>query len=468
MYEASIQELRQGLDEGQFTSVELCERYLKRIAKHNPFLSAVAEINPGWRAEASQLDLELKLSGPRSVLHGIPVALKDNIDTAGGMLTTAGSLALCDLYAQKDAFLVRKLKQAGAIVLAKANLSEFAYFMSMDNMPSGYSSRGGQVKNPYGELDPLGSSTGSAVMVAADLIPVAVGSETNGSLIAPATNNSLVSIKPTLGMVSRSGMIPITPTQDTAGPLARTVKDAAALLDALWGRDETDAQTLSNPYLDYRFLDACDRDVSGLKIGVATIEGAPFETHEQAILDDARTVFASLACECVPVALSGEPIHNYLTLLYEFKGAINHYLSTKRGLTAVRSLADIIAYNEAHAERCLRYGQSILTKAESLSGTLTEKEYLDARAKIDRQADQINRLMEEADLDAILLPHRTSHAPVSGNPCITVPAKSLVDLVPGNIVLIGRKWDDETLFALANAYEQATKRRVPPPGYSED
>jgi amidase len=186
------------------------------------------------------------------------------------------------------------------------------------------------------------------------------------------------------------------------------------------------------------------------------------------LLAEAKDVFSTLSCECVPVTLCAEPIQNYLTLLYEFKGAINHYLSTKRGVTAMRSLSDIIAYNEAHADSCLRYGQSILTKADQLSGTLKEPEYLEARAKIDRQANAINVLMEENDLDALLLPHRTSHAPISGNPCITVPAKSLVDLVPGNIVLIGRKWDDETLFALANAYEQATNRRVPPPGFAED
>jgi amidase len=468
MYEASILELRQALDEGQTTCVELCEHYLARIATFNPALSAVAEINPQWRAVAAQMDLELKLNGPRSLLHGIPVAVKDNIDTEGGMHTTAGSLALSDLYASSDAFLVKKLKQAGAIVLAKANLSEFAYFMSTESMPSGYSSRGGQVKNPYGDLDPLGSSTGSAVMVAADLIPVAVGSETNGSLIAPATNNSLVSIKPTLGLISRSGMIPITPTQDTAGPLARSVKDAAALLDQLWGRDEHDPQTLTNPYLDYRFLEACGRDVSGLKLGVVTFEGGTYEPAELSLLQEAAEIYRRLGCEVVDVTLSAEPIQNYVTLLYEFKGAINHYLASKNGLTAMRSLSDIIAYNDAHPETCLKYGQSILTKADSLSGTLIESEYLTARAKIDKQANQINVLFEEQDLDGLILPHRTSHAPIAGNPCITVPAKSLLDLVPGNLVLIGRKWDDETLFALANAYEEQTKRRVPPRGYEDE
>jgi amidase len=468
MYEASILELRQALDEGQLTCVELCEHYLARIATFNPALSGVAEINPQWRAVAAQMDLELKLNGPRSMFHGIPVALKDNIDTEGGMHTTAGSLALADLYASNDAFLVKKLKQAGAIVLAKANLSEFAYFMSMESMPSGYSSRGGQVKNPYGDLDPLGSSTGCAVMVASDMIPVAVGSETNGSLIAPATNNSLVSIKPTLGLISRSGMIPITPTQDTAGPLARTVKDAAALLDQLWGRDETDPQTLTNPYLDYRFLEACGRDVSGLKLGVVTLEGSVYEPVEQTLLSEAADIYRHLGCEVVDVTLSAEPIHNYLTLLYEFKGAINHYLANKQGQTAMRSLADIIAFNDAHPDTCLKYGQSILTKAESLSGTLIEPEYLSARAKIDKQADQINVLFVEHDLDGLILPHRTSHAPIAGNPCITVPAKSLLDLVPGNLVLIGRKWDDETLIALAHAYEEKTKRRIPPPGFSDE
>lgn len=468
MNEPTILELRQGLDEGQFTCVELCERYLARVATYDSRLSAVAEINPDWKAIALQRDLELKLSGPRSLLHGIPVALKDNIDTADGMRTTAGSLALGDLYAPEDAAIVQKLRDAGAVLLYKTNLSEFAYFMSFDGMPSGYSSRGGQVKNPYGDLDPLGSSTGSAVCVAADLIPIAVGTETNGSLIAPATNNSLVSIKPTLGLLSRRGILPITPTQDTPGPLARTVRDAAALLDVLWGRDEADPQTLSNPYLDYRFFDACDRDVSGLKIGVLSFEGYAYDELALSTMAEASDLYRALGAEVVSVTLPAERIQNDITLIHEFKGAINRYLAGKRGFTKMTSLADIIAYNEAHKETCLKYGQSILTKAEATSGRLTEADYLAARRKIDLQADKINVLMEAEALDALLLPERTSHAPIAGNPCITVPAKDLNDLSPQNIVLIGRKWDDETLFALASAYEAKTLRRVPPKGFEQD
>jgi amidase len=462
MKEYTLTELRQGLDEGLFTSVELCELYLKQIKRLNPQLNAVAELNIEWRQIAEQMDLELKLSGPRSPLHGIPIALKDNINTADKLHTTAGSLALADLYADSDAFLVGKLRQAGAIILGKANMSEFAYFMSYDGMPSGYSSRKGQVKNPYGELDPLGSSTGSAVMAAANMIPVAVGTETNGSLIAPATNNSLCSIKPTRGLVSRSGIIPITSTQDTAGPLGRTVKDIAILLDQLWGRDPQDAATLSNPYLDYKFADACDRDVSGLKIGALAFSNRPYSEADEMRLNDAKATLKQLDVEVVDVVLEAKSMKNDVTLVYEFKPDFNRYLASVKGCTKMTSLADIIAFNKADPERCLKYGQSILEASEKTSGTLTEPEYWEARLLASQIANEINTLIDTENLDAVLLPYRTSHAPIAGNPCITVPAKSLIDLVPGNVVFIGRKWDDETLFAIASSYERSTNYRVPP------
>lgn len=460
--EYSLMELRQMLDDGQITCEELARFYLERIRDYNPVLNALAEINPDWLAIARRLDLEMKLSGPRSPLHGIPIVLKDNINTHDKMKTTAGSLALDDLYANEDAFLVKKLRDAGALILGKANLSEFAYFMSSEGMPSGYSSRKGQVKNPYGNLDPLGSSTGSAVMVAAHLIPVAVGSETNGSLIAPATNNSICSIKPTLGLISRSGMIPITSTQDTAGPLGRTVKDCAILLDQLWGRDERDPATLTNPYLEYRFLEACEKDISDVKIGVLRFSNYNFEPHEEAILNDAKRVFALLRVYCQDVTLEAKKMPNDITLIHEFKGELNKYLATQKGQTKMTSLSDIIAYNKDHAEACLKHGQSILEASEKTSGTLTEPEYLKARLEIDAIANEINTLMDEHELDVLLLPRRTSHAPISGNPCITVPAKSLTDLIPGNLCMIAKKWDDETLFSVAYAYEQKTLYRVAP------
>ncbi len=378
------------------------------------------------------------------------------------MHTTAGSLALGDLYADKDAFIIAKLRQAGAILLGKANLSEFAYFMSYDGMPSGYSSRKGQVNNPYGALDPLGSSTGSAVMTAANMIPVAVGTETNGSLIAPATNNSLCSIKPTRGLVSRSGIIPITSTQDTAGPLGRTVKDTAILLDQLWGRDPLDAATMANPFLDYKFSDACERDVSGLKIGALSFSNRPYEEANQKTMVEAKAVLKQLDIEVVDVVMEAKPMKNDITLVYEFKPELNKYLASVRNCTKMTSLADIIAFNKADPERCLKYGQSILEASEKTSGTLTEPEYWAARLEALRVSDEINTLIENENLDALLLPHRTSHAPITGNPCITVPAKSLLDLIPGNVVFIGRKWDDETLFAIASAYERLTHHRVPP------
>ena len=460
--EYTLVELRQMLDDGQISSEELARFYLERIQKYNPELNAVSEINPDWAQIARKLDLELKLSGPRSALHGIPIFLKDNINTADKMKTTAGSKALDDHYAKTNAFIVEKLIEAGALILGKANLSEFAYFMSTENMPSGYSSRKGQVKNPYGDLDPLGSSTGSAVMVAAHLCPVAIGSETNGSLIAPATHTSICALKPTLGLISRSGIIPITSTQDTAGPMARTVMDLAILTDQIWGRDSHDEATLANPYLDYRFQEACEKDITDLRVGILRFDNVQYTEMEELLLKDATRVFLECGVQCQDVSLKAKQIPNHITLMYEFKGELNAYLAKEAGSTKMTSLADIIQYNQEHAETCLIYGQSILIDSEKTSGTLTESEYLKARFEIDQIANEINTLMDEQDVDCLLLPRRTSHAPIAGNPCITVPAKPLLDLIPGNIVLIGKKWDDESLFSLAYAYEQATHYRQPP------
>ena len=334
MKEYTLNELREGLDKGTFSSVDLVRMYLDQIKTYDqsgPALNSIAEINPEVFEIAALMDKERQTQGPRSPLHGIPLVLKDNIQTHDGMHTSASSLALADFYAPFDAFVVGKLRAAGAIILGKANLSEFAYFMSFDDMPSGYGSRFGQVKSPYHEkIDPLGSSTGSAVAVAANLIPVAIGTETNGSLTAPAQANSIVAMKPTLGLVSRTGIIPITHLQDTAGPMARNVADMAILLEQMVGRDDLDTLTLLAPVEPYAFSETYNKGVKDLSIGYLTFSNVNYDKEEEAILDEAKTIFDPLAKATKAVSFEHPDMPNHKTLIYEFKADLNHYFNTVR------------------------------------------------------------------------------------------------------------------------------------------
>jgi len=465
MKEYSVLELQQGLDEGKWTSSDLVEMYLDRIYNYDqngPKLNSISEINPDAYFIAKGLDIERKEKGPRSLLHGIPIVVKDNINTCDKMHTTAGSLALSDLYAPYDATIIKKLRDAGAIILGKSNLSEFAYFMSNSKMPSGFSSRSGQVINPYDEkLDPLGSSTGSAVSVAANLIPVSIGTETNGSLMAPATYNSIVSIKPTLGLVSRHGIIPISSNQDTAGPMGRTVEDCAILLDIIYGKDEDDQSTLSNDKT-YDFINALKIDLKGMKVGILNYSNVEFGEEEKNILNDTKDKLRSLGIDVIDVITESIEMNNYTSLLYEFKQGLDYYLSTVKGSTKMTSLSDIIKYNKEDPITRMPFGQTILEAAAKTSGTLTEYEYHQARKKVLDQANEINTLLDEFHLDAIISSRRTSHAPIAGNPCIAIPAKPLIDSSPISIIFIGKRFEDEKLIAISNAYEKISNYRIPP------
>lgn len=465
MKELNLVDLIQGLNKGEFTSVELVSFYLERIYQYDqsgPKLNSIAEVNPDALEIAASLDWERKNQGPRSLLHGIPIVVKDNMNTSDRMHTTAGSLALADLYAPYDATVVKKLRDAGAIILAKTNLSEFAYFMSFDNIPSGFSSRGGQVKHPYHEkIDPLGSSTGSAVSVAANLAPVSLGTETNGSLMAPAISNSLVSIKPTLGLASRYGIIPISSKQDTPGPMAKTVKDCAIVLDLIAGSDPHDPATLVNRPLHSYSL-ACEADVKGMRIGFLNLKNYPYDEEEQKIMAEAKQIFEHLGCECVPVEIEVNRMGNHETLLYEFKVDLNHYLHTVRGYTKMTCLADIIAFNKADMSVRAPYGQGILEAAEKTSGRLIEPDYYEKRKKILTEANKINIILEEEHLDCLVSTKQTSYAPIAGNPCICVPAKRLTDLLPKSLIFIGKKWEEHRLFSIASSYEKQTNYRIPP------
>jgi amidase len=463
MKEYTLFELIDALASGKTTSQHLVQQYLKQIEMIDPRLHAVAELNPDALAIAKRMDLERLTHGPRSFLHGIPLLIKDNINTHDAMHTTANSLALADLIAPNDATIVTKLREAGAIILGKANLSEFAYFMSEDAMPSGYGSRNGQVVNPYNPaIDPLGSSTGSAVAVAANLICIAVGTETNGSLMAPAYMNSIVSIKPTFGLVSRQGIIPISVFQDTAGPMAKTVAECAVLLDVLAGSDPADPFTKTADRHHTDLASAWKRSVRGKRVGILTYSDYLYDAEELAILAEAKGKLEAQGLLVEPLSIETHPMENMASMLYEFKNGLNLYLATVAGHTAMKSLADILVFNREDPQRRMKYGQTILEASEKTSGDLSDPAYLAIREGLLQEANRLEMLMQEREFDALISTIWSSYAPIAGNPSICVPAKALTDLKPRAIVLIGKKWDDAGLIAIAHAYELATKHRVPP------
>jgi amidase len=470
------------------SAVSLLKKYVARIDdidRRGPALKSVIELNPDAVSIARALDVERQAKGPRGPLHGVPVLLKDNIDTADRMMTTAGSLALVGPSPVRDSFVARRLREAGAVIVGKTNLSEWANFRS-SRSTSGWSGRGGLTKNPYVlDRNPSGSSSGSAVAVAANLCSVAVGTETDGSIISPSSFNGIVGIKPTLGLISRAGIIPIAHSQDTAGPMARTVTDAAILLGALAGADTDDPVTqvgADKSHNDFRqFLDA--NGLKGARIGVAR-KYFPSDATGARAMDTALE--AMKVCGGILIDLSdGFPPDDMWpaeeqVLLYEFKTDLNAYLAN-RGTTRVKTLKEVIEFNVQNKEAEMPYfGQELFLKAEE-KGSLTEKAYLDSLEKCRRLSrhEGIDSVMERHRLDAIVAPsggpaHRTdlvhgdrdtggssSPAAVAGYPSITVPAATVFGL-PMGISFFGRVWSESTLIRLAFAFEQATRfRRLP-------
>lgn len=474
--EATISAMQEAMAAGTLTSEQLVSAYLERIAtydKAGPTLNSVLEINPDALFIAQAMDQERRVSGPRGPLHGIPVLIKDNIDTHDKMHTSAGSLSLASSVAPKDAFVAAQLRKAGAVILGKANMTEFANFIT-EGMPSGYSSRGGQVLNPYlpGKLTPSGSSSGSAASVAANLTAVAVGTETSGSILSPAYYNSVVGIKPTVGLASRSGIIPIATSQDTAGPLARTVADAAALLSALVGVDPEDPATwasagrVSNDYTQFLNRDG----LRGARIGV--IRGRVYENldEEKKRLYDAAVAVLKAQGAVVIDPVTVQPLEDGYweshVLIHEFKAALNAYLAALGPAAPVRSLQEVIAFNIANRDAALRYGQSLLTAAEVTSGTLTEPEYLLGRLKDIRlsRSEGIDAVLGAHKLDALLLPGSNGCwlGAKAGYPSVIVPAGYTSDGRPMGVSFAGTAWSEGKLISLAYAYEQATRLRVPP------
>jgi amidase len=468
--ETPLADLRRLLRSGELTAVRATELYLERIAAIDKKTNAVIEINPDALATAARLDQ----SGKRGPLHGIPILIKDNIDTADRMQTTAGSLALAGSVARRDSGVAERLRAAGAVILGKTNLSEWANFRSTEST-SGWSGRGGLTHNPYAlDRNPCGSSSGSAVAAAASLCAAAVGTETDGSIVCPASINGAVGIKPTAGLVSQAGIIPISHTQDTAGPIARTVLDAALLLDVLADRETG-------------YAGACrPGGLRGARIGVYR----PIVERRKdvaALTEAALDALRSEGAEPVDLAgglPGGEEVSaaGYQVLLYEFKAGLNKYLSGLPASAAVHSLADIIAFNEANADRELRYfGQEHLLRAEE-KGSLDEPEYRAAVALTKRRngPEGIDKLLDRHRLDAILAPTNgpawitdlakgdsgsgidcSSYAARAGYPHITVPMGYIGGL-PIGLSLFGKAWTEARLIRLAYNFEQVTNARRAP------
>ena len=489
--DATIADLQAAMRDGKTTSRSLVERYLSRIAaadRGDRGVNAVLEANPDALAIADALDAERKTKGARGPLHGIPILIKDNIATADRMQTTAGSLALVGATPERDAFVAERLRAAGAVLLGKTNLSEWANFRSTHSS-SGWSARGGQCRNPYAlDRTPSGSSSGSAVAVAANFCAAAVGTETDGSIVSPAASCSVVGIKPTVGLVSRSGIIPIAHSQDTAGPMARAVADAAALLTALAGVDARDAATAESAgraSADYtKFLDA--DGLRGARIGVPREQLFGTSAATDALIDDALTLMRQRGAEIVdpaPLTLGqGAGDAEFEVLLYEFKADLNAYLAELGAPAGARSLEELIAFNERHrAEEMPYFGQEIFVMAQK-KGPLTEAAYREALAKSKRLArdEGIDATMDKFKLDAIVAPTRRTPpslidlvngdpsgggssrpAAVAGYPHVTVPA-GYVRGLPVGISFFGRAWSEPTLIRLAYAFEQASKRRRAP------
>jgi amidase len=487
--ELTIPELQDAMASGRYTSRQLVELYLQRIEAidHNgPELRSVIEINPDALRIADELDAERRDRGPRGPLHGIPIVIKDNIDTADRMTTTAGSLALEGSIARQDAFVVERLREAGAVILGKTNLSEWANIRST-NSTSGWSARGGQVKNPYAlDRNPCGSSSGSGVAVSANLAVAAVGTETDGSVVCPASANGIVGIKPTVGLVGRSGIIPISHTQDTAGPMARTVTDAAILLTAMAGRDPRDAATERADGRPQDYAAGLDAGaLRGARIGVSRKRHFGYSPEADRVVEAAiETMRAQGAVIVDPVEIATvDQIFGceLEVLLYEFKAGLNDYLAGLGPDARVRTLADVIAFNERERERQMPFfGQELFEMAEK-KGPLDSKEY---RTHLDNcrkwaGPEGIDAVMKTHQLDALVAPTgspawptdlvngdhflgaSSGPAAVAGYPNITVPAGEAFGL-PVGMSFFGEAWSDARLIRLAYAFEQATRHRRAP------
>ncbi|MDN4608361.1 amidase family protein [Sporosarcina highlanderae] len=468
--EATIRQMLQKMGDLELSSEELVIMYLQRISETDQAVNAILEINPQALQIARSLDDERRSGNVRSLLHGIPVLLKDSMDTADNMHTSCGSLAMKDYFADKDAFLVKKLRDAGAVILGKTNMTEWANFMS-DRMRNGWSSRGGQVNNPYGPFDVGGSSSGAAAAIAANMAAVSIGTETSGSIINPSAQNALVGIKPTVGAISRSGIIPLSFTQDTPGPMARTVEDAAITFGQMVGYDHNDPITKgSDRFAGIDWLSLLDSNsLKGKRIGIArSIFEREITTERKAQFDEVLVQLESLGAEIIESIDLGtmEDDLGYDVLLYEFKAALNAYLGKTPMTNPVRTLSDIIRFNKEHSEETLKYGQVMLEKVDRTSGTLKEPAYINALIRNRHLAGELalDRAFDEHRIDMLVFPqdHGCSFSAAAGYPAITVPASFTKEGEPFCITICGRAYSEPELIGYAYAFEQKTKARRSP------
>lgn len=487
--EASVADLQAALSNGALSSLQLVTDYLARIKaidRSGPKINAIIELNPDAKAIAAELDRERKARGPRGPLHGIPVLIKDNIATADRMQTSAGSLALLGAAAVKDAFIVKKLRDAGAVILGKTNLSEWANIRST-RATSGWSARGGLTRNPYAlDRNTSGSSSGSAASMAASLAAIAVGTETDGSITSPASLASLVGIKPTVGLVSRAGIVPISHSQDTAGPMARSVADAAALLSVLAGSDAEDPATREADQYRQDYVRFLDLDgLKGKRIGVVRSQFAGQSDLVASVVEAELAVLKAQGAVLVEVAEIPNTARyadsELAVLLFELKAGLPKYLAAYAPASPIKTLADVIVFNERNRAKELKYfAQELFVNAQAKDG-LDSQAYQDALANnLKFSRDQgIDQVLAENQLDALVAPTGelawltdfihgdasgnsfTSPAAVAGYPHITVPAGFAKGLACG-LSFVGKAWSEPTLIAMAYAYEQASRRRRPP------
>ena len=487
--EITISELQDAINSRRFTSGALVERYTARIHeidKQGPAINSIIELNPDASSIAAALDRERQEKGPRGPMHGIPVLIKDNIDTADGMMTTAGSLALVGSKPAKDSFVAQRLRAAGAVILGKTNLSEWANIRS-SHSTSGWSGRGGLTKNPYAlDRNPCGSSSGTGAGVSANLAACGIGTETDGSIVCPSSSNGLAGIKPTVGLISRSGIIPISHSQDTAGPMCRTLRDAATMLGALAGVDPEDPATAAGAGRSYSdYTQFCDPNgLKGARIGVAR-KYFGFSEAVDALMETSLDVLRKQGATVVDPAdiatLGKFDETESLVFMYELKADLNAYLARLGPTAPVKTLQDIIEFNDRNRQKEMPYfGQDLFLKAQS-KGPLTEKQYRDALAKNHQLArtEGIDATMDKYHLDAIVAPTgapawltdlingdhvaggSSNAAAVAGYPNINVTAGCLWGL-PVGISFFGRAWSEPTLIKLAYSFEQATKARQSP------
>ena len=447
----TIKELKKDLEIGKITSVELVKEVIKN---HQNWLdkNAIASIHPKALEIAKICDEERNKGNIKGPLHGIPIIIKDNILYQDGTITSCNSYAFHDFYPPYNASIVTMLENAGAILIGKANLSEFAYFMSDDKMPSGYGSMHGQVKHPFDEkIDPYGSSTGSAVAVKLGIVPGAIGTETNGSLMAPAYQTQIVSYKPTFGYVSKYGIIPISPTQDTAGPMAQTVYDCAMIMDAINQEDINDLDThgLKRCSSFVKYIEA--HKVKG-NVGLLKLSNHAYSSEDEEVYQNAKQKLLNLGFNVKELVIEHPKLDNQSTLLIEFKYAMNQFLKGVKGYTPHHSLSDIIEFNKKHQERCLKYGQTILEASNQTDGDLKGNTYQKFRENLLKEASILENLMIEHDLISIAAPLWMGFAPIYGNPSVCIP-EGIYHGLPKSMVFVGKKYHDHELLNLAHRYQ---------------